>query len=74
MVQSHILEHGNLQYDNFMASFLKLIVSNSVLYINSLSLKQVKVFQLNFTDYFNCFSVKTLANMCLISLNQPCHI
>lgn len=27
MVQSHILEHGNLQYDNFMVSFLKLIVS-----------------------------------------------
>lgn len=26
MVQSHILEHGNLQYDNFMHSFLKLIV------------------------------------------------
>lgn len=27
MVQSHILEHGNLQYDHFMVSFLKLIVS-----------------------------------------------
>lgn len=29
MVQSHILEHGNLQYDNFSASFLKLIVSTT---------------------------------------------
>lgn len=27
MVQSHILEHGNLQYDAFMQPFLKLIVS-----------------------------------------------
>lgn len=30
MVQSHILDHGNLQYDNFMVSFLKLIVSKLI--------------------------------------------
>lgn len=27
MVQSHIVEHGNLQYDHFLSTFLKVIVS-----------------------------------------------
>lgn len=38
MVQSHILEHGNLQYDNFLPIFLKLIVRYTQFFAVSMSM------------------------------------
>lgn len=71
MVQSHILEHGNLQYDNFMQSFLKLIVCISGL----LTLADIscRIHVSNWILYHFC-SVRILANMFPISLSRLCHI
>lgn len=66
MVQSHLLEHGQLHYDIFILDFMKTIV-------RCLNIQNLFCSITNHFPFFLRYRMRTLANTFRISLNRVCH-